>query len=220
MVPVSFRHDPLARSVAPITPSAPTVRARRAQDATATPPTDAAQPSAGEPQFAVSATQEWAFAVRLRLELSAGIGPAPAETTPVAVDPTETEPETPATTERVATRHGRAHVAQFMHRVERALRHELRAALGDAKNEEPGVAQALRAIERDFRHELNAAFRSAGGGQDFDPAAAVSGLSDALRQLADRLGTLLDESTPVANEPTVLPDPTVADDEPVAIAVA
>lgn len=162
--------------------------------------------------LSVTATWQWSVSMQISLRISTG---AAATETPATPAPA------PAVEEGHEGRHGRAHVAQSLRQLARAVRHELRAIVRDNPDMDPAVRDELRQIGKQFRDDLRAAFHDAGRGHDFDPSRLLSGVQEALLGLADRLGALIGEEevpptelAPPAETPPPADEPALPAQEP------
>jgi len=87
--------------------------------------------------LSVTATWQWSVSMQISLRISTG---AAATETPATPAPA------PAVEEGHEGRHGRAHVAQALRQLARAVRHELRAIVRDNPDMDPAVRDELRQI--------------------------------------------------------------------------
>ncbi len=153
--------------------------------------------------LSVTATWQWSASLQVGLALhgdgatAAGAAPT-AETAAAAPDHEVGRAD--------GRRHGRAHVSQLLHQLGRAVRQELRAIIRENPDLDPAVREELRGAAQAFRDDLKSAFHAAGRGHDFDPAALLDGVQQALATLADRLGALIDDGAQ-APEPVPAPAP-------------
>lgn len=147
-----------------------------------------------------TATWQWSISLQVNLVLNGDGGATTAA--PTAATDREVG-------EAGGERHGRSHVSQTLRQLSREVRHELQAIIRNNPDLDPAVRQELRETAKAFRDDLKAAFHDAGRGGDFDPAALLDGVQQALATLADRLGALIGEETAAAEPlPAPAPEPT------------
>jgi hypothetical protein len=185
----------------PSTPPRASGPAKTATDTTApalpdvTTPTAPAAGSSGA-TFSFTGTWEWSASLQVSLTLNSG-----SATTPATVGAPDQ-----AVGRAEGERHGRPHVSQMLRQLSREVRHELRAIIQNNPDLDPTVREELRDTAKAFRDDLRTAFHEAGRGNDFDPAALMNGVQQALATLADRLGALIGEET-ATPEPLPAPAP-------------
>ena len=149
-------------------------------------------------------TESWQWSASLQVSLVLNGGPA---TTPATVGAPDREVEGAD-----GGHHGRAHVSQLLRQLSREVRHELKAIIENNPDLDPAVRDELRDAAKAFRDDLRTAFHDAGRGHDFDPAALLDGVQQALSTLADRLGALVGgtpQTPPAEPVPVVEPTPVV-----------
>ncbi len=114
-------------------------------------------------------------------------------------------------------RPGRAHVQQSLHRLERLVRGAIEEQLAGADGDGTDAA-AVRDLEAGFADSLRDAFHDAGRGHDFDRAALLSALGDAVGELTAGLASLREAREAAAAgeaEPGV--EPTLPVESPPAV---
>ena len=183
-------------STSPRTPGlSATTAAATVPAAPATAPT--AAPTGATLSF--TATWQWSASLQVSLVLNSG-----SATTPATVGAPDQE------VDRAEGGHrGRPHVSQLLRQLSREVRHELQAIIRNNPDLDPAVREELRDTAKAFRDDLRTAFHEAGRGRDFDPAALMNGVQQALATLADRLGALIGEETATPEPlPAPAPEPT------------
>lgn len=107
----------------------------------------------------------------------------------------------------------RHHAQRNLHHLDRAIRHSIKDALRASGPVEPERAQEYRDLSKDFRASLKDAFHAASEGGSFDHAALLTGVSEALTNLAEYLGSLNPNPEALPGE-EVIAMPPVPDDGP------
>ncbi len=152
-----------------------------------------------------SASWQWSASLQVSLVLNSG-----SATTPATVGAPDREVDRAA-----GERFGRPHVSQLLRQISREVRHELQAIIRNNPDLDPAVREELRDTAKAFRDDLRTAFHAAGRGDDFDPAALLDDVQQALAKLADRLGMLIGEET-ATPEPVTVPAPEPTPERPSA----
>jgi len=106
----------------------------------------------------------------------------------------------------------RHHVQQNLHHLDRVIRHSIKDALRSSGPVEPERAQEYRDLSKDFRASLKDAFHAAGEGGSFDHAVLLTGVSEALTNLAEYLGSLNPDPVTQPGE-EVIAMPTVPEED-------
>jgi len=101
-------------------------------------------------------------------------------------------------------RHPRRHVQRYLKQLERIVRHQIRRELNEAEGLDRETSSRIKELAKEFRHQLQDTYLAAGRGHEFDPAAILTGLSEAVISLTEGLREI--NGTAPASESTLPPN--------------